>query len=144
MDLTTVGLWPAFSVLGIAGDYTVRRIRGFLSAVSVNNGSSIVQNTISWGIYIAGKDAATASAFADPQSDPTDWMAFGTFGVELFEPGPVGTVRPWVNVEIDNKSMRKVNENHQVPVLMIMSNTGNVGNMQVNTAGRILVSHGRH
>ena len=131
------------SALGVVGDYTVRRVIGDAAGASQNVGNSVVVDVITWGIFIAERDATTAGVFPEPGIDQADWMAYGNVFVPLREDIAGNNVRLPVWLRVDNRSMRKVNENHQDVVLVVHSVLRNVAIFHFWMAGRYLVSHGQ-
>jgi len=142
IDLGTAGGMVSLSDLGIKGDYTLRRIRGQMAVSSSRNSESQVDVGIAWGIYIADTDAFAAAAWPEPSQDPADWLAFGTVYADQ-RAALGGAFHPTTFAPLESKAMRKVNENNQTVALIIqwLSLTDQV--TQVNTSGRLLVSHGQ-
>ena len=140
--LNTEGTWPSLESLGVAGDYTVRRLRGIIAATSAAGTETNSVDFLTWGAYVADVDAVNASAFAESDEDPADWFAFGHLMVPLQGAFSAAIHGMSQNV-IDNRAMRKVNENHQTIMLMIDASATNLGNLVVTTVGRMLISYGR-
>ena len=142
--LNTVGSWPDLGQgLGVRGDFTLRRVHGVIATTSENNGQATTLDGFCWGIIVAGRDAVAAGAVPDPVSDASDWLAYGTGFVSLASAGGLDTNHPMTTHVIDNKSMRKVNENNQDVILRMEALAGNVATISVHAAGRLLVSHGQ-
>ena len=140
--LNTVGVYPDLNVLGVLGDYTVRRIHGKIWAASELGNEGLNHDGFFYGIGVIEDDAVAAGAFPDPRNDAFDWMAYGQVGVSL-QGAFSALIHPTTTEVIDNKSMRKVNENHQSLVLVMDSFQTNQAIISVLTAGRFLVSHGQ-
>ena len=130
------------SALGVIGDYTVRRIRGSIAVQSALGVEDNAAQELTYGILVADVDAVAGAALPESDEDPADWMAYGVVFTSAMGSFSAG-VHPLEVVEIDNKAMRKVNENHQQLVMILDSHPANAGNLVVQTAGRFLVSHGR-
>jgi len=113
IDLTADGQMADLGTLGVKGDYTVRRIRGVLGVVSALGTETNAPDVLAWGIGIIENDALLATTFPDVRTDPFDWMGYGHVIVPLESAGLTAAIHPTVAVELDIKSMRKVNENHQ-------------------------------
>ncbi len=140
--LDTVGAFPDLPAMGIHGDYTVRRIHGKIWAVSDAGAEQNNPDGFVWGITVMGDDSVGGGTFPEPRLDAADWMAYGEVAVSL-QGGFSAGVHPLSEAVIDNKSMRKVNENHQALVLVMDALALNSNSISVSTAGRFLVSHGQ-
>ena len=144
-DLAAGGAAPALgSGLGVFGDYTIRRVIGTFAGASRNIGDSLEIDVIHWAIYVAENDALAAIAFPDVGVDVADWLAFGTLFVGLSQQNAnAGSDnRPVMTTPLESRSMRKVNNNHQSPVLVVTASSGNTSSIRVMFFLRILVSHG--
>ncbi len=111
-DLATLGSWPDLSALGVVGDFTVRRFHMLIGGMSLNTTDISGLDSITYGVYVAGNDSVVGGTLADPASDPADWMVFGSLYVPLSSAGGLATTHPLVQHRVDNRSMRRVNENH--------------------------------
>ena len=141
VNLVNDGLGPDLANFGILGDYTVRRIRGVISATSALGSESNTTDYVAWGIGVLEADADIANVFPEPLTDPFDWFGYGHVMVSL-QGGFTAAIHPMTLIELDVRSMRKVNENHQVLVMVLEAPAGNTGNVVLNIVGRLLVSHG--
>jgi len=142
-DLGTEGLSEDLTALGVFGDYTVRRTRFELGARVASTEANQFLVSLWYGCIVVGLDAfaSGSGAVADPQDDNADWFVYGVLQVPTF-PGATGQVTDaFRQVSVDSRLMRKVNENNQVIALVFSTTTG--VSVQLNFAGRILVSHGR-
>ena len=144
-DLSTLGPAPDLSALGVVGDFTLRRLHMTLIAQSQAASESSSQDHYTWGVYVAGNDAlaAGATSLPDPESDAADWLAFGFVWASLESTGFSTGIHPIERAVVDNRSMRKVNENNQSLVLVVHVNSTNSGGVDLQAAGRFLVSHGQ-
>ncbi len=141
-DLSSSPGWPTLDELGVFGDYTIRRIRGVLVAQSLDTSEELTAQSLHVGIIVLEDDALAAGASPDVRTDAADWMFWGV--VFMSAQGSFSAaVHPLSQLVIDNKSMRKVNENHQSLVMVLEAGAANTSGIQVQTAGRFLVSHGR-
>ena len=140
--VTTSGPGATLSALGVIGDYTVRRVLGRISAVSIAAAENNSVDFLTWGLYVAENDAIGIPAFPEPRVDPADWFGYGTVLVPLHGVFSVGTHPPALE-HFDTRAMRKINENHQGVVMVFESPPALEANINVNVVGRILVSHGR-
>ena len=144
-SLAAGGVAPTLSALGIFGDYTIRRVRWSLWLHNTDAESAV---NYPLAVYL-GMTIITSDAFAsgvgatpDPTDDAADWFAyhvapyFVTSATQAS--GNTADLRVY---EWDERSMRRVNENSQVPVLVLALAPNETA--QVAWAGRMLVSHGR-
>ena len=143
VDIGAAGSWPSLSALGVFGNYTIRRLVGYVTGQLVSVVELNEFDNIMWGCYVIEADALLASAEAEPNADANDWFAFGTFPIEGRSSGGNSAVHIMNTMTLDNHSMRKVNNNHQTPVMVIQASSLNTSSVRVQTAGRLLVSHGR-
>ncbi len=143
-DLGTVGASPDLQAIGIFGDFTVRRLLGKIWAISTRASEANSYDSFAYGVIVATNDAVAVgpTALPTPRNDAADWMAFGEVAVPQTSTGLVASSHPLHTEVIDNKSMRKVNENNQTLVL-ILSAEGAQDSILVQTQGRMLVSHGQ-
>jgi len=142
MSLSEAGVSPLLSDLGVVGDYTIRRVRWTLGLRNIDLTFTRRIVTVYWGMTVVGRDAfgSGSGAVGDPRQDANDWFGYGTVmyatDVTLVEPSVLLESR-----DIDVRSMRKVNENNSLPVLVLSVVAGETA--LFNIAGRLLVSHGR-
>ena len=143
-NLSTVGAAPDMDALGVFGDYTVRRLHLVIGATSNNGAEASSFDHFTWGITVVNSDAAAAGfgSLPNPELDAADWMAFGTEMVSLQGAFSAG-FHPLQTIKVDNRSMRKVNENNQELVHIFRGGSANTGTIDVLTTGRMLVSHGQ-
>jgi len=142
-DLGAEGSAPSFAALGVFGDFTIRRLRWEMSATVATVEVTPEATPLWFGVTVVSSDAFNtgSGALPDPQLDSADWMAWGVMLVPT-DPDAGGQVTDaFVYRTVDNRSMRKVNENSQVVALVFSAIAGFT--IRVNFAGRILVSHGR-
>ena len=142
-DLGTVGPAPDLSSLGVIGDYTIRRLRYELSTLMATTETIPEGVPLFYGVIVVNQDAfgSGAGALPSPSSDAADWMSWGVI-LTPADPNATGQVTDAMRfVTVDNRSMRKVNENSQVIALVLETLVGFT--IRVNYAGRLLVSHGR-
>ena len=139
-NLGVVGFQPTLAQLGVHGDYTIRRVRW-----SIGLFSSLVEAIDDVRMFTWGMTVVTADAFAtgggalpNPQDDPADWFGYGTIP---YAEVPVTDDKVHRFLELDGRSMRRINENSQVPALILFIQAGQTVNYVL--AGRMLVSHGR-
>ncbi len=141
VPMTTAGPAPDLSALGVFGDYTIRRVRWSLGLqeLDAENTNGAFQ-VVFWGMTVVSNDALASGvgAIPDPVSDPADWFGYGTAMYQTLDTGKESVAREY---QFDVRSMRKVNENGQTPVLVFSVNTGET--VGLTHAGRVLVSHGR-
>ena len=143
VNMESSGSWPGLSSgLGIFGDYTIRRIVGSLAVTSDSVAEAESPMLLLYGVYIGEDDAIVAGAFPELDADPADWMMFGTVYLNSIGAFSAG-VHPVVERQFDNRSMRKVNENHQSPMFLITNPATTTEAVKVSVAGRFLVSHGQ-
>ena len=142
-DLGVDGAAPSLATLGVVGDFTIRRLRWEMSA-TVATVEAVPEATPLWfGVMVVSSDAfnSGSGALPSPRDDAGDWMAWGVMLVPT-DPDAGGQVTDaFVYRTVDNRSMRKVNENSQVVAIVLECLLGFT--VRVNYAGRILVSHGR-
>jgi len=142
-DLGVEGLGPTLVALGIVGDYTIRRVRWRLAVNNADAEDAVnTANMLFAGMVVVSADAFASGvgALPNPISDASPWWAYHT--LPYFVGGTLtGRNEAYQHYELDERSMRKVNENSQVPALVFALITGGTAN--VTFAGRILVSHGR-
>ncbi len=143
VNLATGGSLPTLAGLGIFGDYTIRRILGWIAGSSRNVGESVELDKLVYAISIQDDDAVSASVEPNPVTDPSDWMQFGSLPIPLTITGASGSVHPMSVGAIDNKSMRKVNENHATPMFVVEAPSFNTGTVGWFMSLRFLVSHGQ-
>jgi len=141
VDLNNVGTWPTLAGMGIVGDYTIRRIRFTMGVQALLAVENTAAEALFWGITVVEDDAFAAAAVAEPEDDPADWMGYGT-ELASVQGSFSASTHPLTLVKQDVKSMRKVNENHQRVVMVLEASGVNNGNIQVQVAGRMLVSQG--
>ena len=143
-DIGTVGNAPDLADLGVIGDYTVRRLHMLIGSTSENNGEATTLDGYVWGVGVISQDAFNAGVFPDPKADAYDWLAFGGRYVPLSSAGGLATNHPYVQEIVDNRSMRKVNENSQALVIILDNPAvNNVATISIRLMGRLLVSHGQ-
>ena len=142
VPLNTSGSWPTLGALGVIGDYTIRRLVGVVSAISAFAAENSTMDRLVFGVIVMEDDALAAGVAPDPVSDAADWMAFGFLYVAMHGTFTAGN-HPMSTFALDNRSMRKVNENHQSPVLVVEAPGNNISSIVFCTSGRMLVSHGR-
>ena len=99
-------------------------------------------DTVSVGIILVGQDAFTVGALSLPDvtGDHADWMYWSGHTMS----SSVGTVDADEQVfngqlEIRNRSMRKMRENHQVLAMLVGAEVLQTMTIQVFVAGRALV-----
>ncbi len=144
-DLSVQGVTPTLPELGIFGDYTIRRVRWRFSGRDIDSfvGKRLV--LVFWGMIVVSDDAfaSGSGAVPDPRTDAADWFAYGvmTYVTGFDSIGQDTLIATTFSAELDSRSMRKVNENSQVPVLVLSTVTGET--TEVVFGGRLLVSHGR-
>ncbi len=142
-SFSNTGGWPDLVDLGVHGDYTIRRVRGKIFATSALGSETNVMESLGYGAGIFQSDAVAVTAFPEIFADPFDWFIYGIIGVSLASAGLTAGVHPLMTEVIDNKSMRKVNENHQEAGLIMESSAANAGNITITVSGRMLISYGR-
>ena len=142
-NIAVEGPGSTLTALGVVGDYTIRRVRWSL-AVRNNDAETGADTPVP---FYLGMTVATSDAFASgvgalpsPEDDSADWFAY--HAKHYFVGGTLtGRFEQYNQWDLDERSMRKVNENSQMPVLVFAIPTGETAS--VAFAGRILVSHGR-
>ena len=139
-DLSAIGSYPSLTALGVFGDYTVRRVRWSLYARDIDAESTDVAQVAAWGLVIVNIDAFNSGvgALPDPLSDAADWFGHGYVAYSSLLAAGRDTSRVY---ELDNRAMRRVNENSQVPIIVLAGIAGET--MHFAFGGRLLVSHGR-
>ena len=143
VSLANTGGWPDLIDLGVFGNFTVRRIHMRIYTTSALGTETNVMEVLHYGVGIFENDAVVANVFPEVDADPFDWFVYGSIGVSLASAGLTAGVHPMQAENVDNKSMRKVNANHQQPALLVQSAAANAGNVTASVIGRMLVSHGR-
>ena len=142
VNMAVDGVAATLASLGVVGDYTIRRVRWTLGLWDTDAEVTLRMVTVYWGMTVVSDDAVASGsgAMADPRVDSADWFGYGT---PMYSVAPAGADSPDQPrlYEYDVRSMRKVNENNQVPVLRLSMIAGETALYQV--AGRVLVSHGR-
>jgi len=144
VNMTVDGVSPTLSALGVQGDYTIRRVRASLALWDTDIETTQRFVTVYWGMTIVSVDAEASGsgALADPRTDSADWFGYGTAMypvVPTVSGAPSAQGYRWFDIDV--RSMRKVNENSQVAVMLLNMVAGENALYQV--AGRMLVSHGR-
>ena len=142
INLGTAGNWPADITLGVIGEYTIRRIVGKIAGISSSVGGSDSINLLTWGVYIGEDDAVAGGVFPEPLQDPVDWFLYGSMMVSNSRFDTGGGMAMTSEV-FDGRSMRKVNENHQTPIMRVENSSGSPDTVLVHTVGRTLYSIGR-
>ena len=141
----SLSTYPTFAALGIFGDYTIRRTLMSCILSSGAASSSIEHHGLVVACGILEDDAVAASVFPDPATDPYDWFLYDTLWVQQ-DTNSVGATSVQARAsrkDVGSKSMRKVNENHQQPMLILQALPGNTDAITVSVHGRVLVSHGQ-
>ncbi len=141
-NLGSVGGANSLSELGVFGDYTVRRMRGRISAQTLEAANTNGYDVLYWGVLIVTTEAFIATnGVPDPRTDSPPWMAYDVIHISR---KAVSTPLVMVTQLLDTKAMRKVNENNAVVCLAIKADSGNdSAGAQLTFAGRLLVSHGK-
>jgi len=136
---------PATSLagLGIHGDYTIRRTRYELTVIgdSVETEEAAVNLWCACIVVSADAFASGSGALPAPQTDNADWYQYN---ILQYPPNPDDVSRvtdAMRSISVDSKAMRKINENSQVPAMVLQVQTG--FSCLVTMAGRMLVSQGR-
>jgi len=139
-DLGAEGSASTLASLGIVGDYTIRRVRWALAMRDEDVETNGLPRFLNWGMTVVSSDAFSSGvgAIPDPANDNADWWGYGSAGYFELE---TGFETPRYVYEYDVRSMRKVNENSQIPALVLSLAPGRV--VSFSFFGRILVSHGR-
>jgi len=142
LNLGDMGTSPSLSDSGVQGDFTIRRIRGNIYSKSTRATESGDTDTFLWGVLIVSVQAFNtgAASVPSPENDNADWMVWGSLQVEKSSTG-AANFHPIVQVPLETKAMRKVNENNQIVCLSVKNAGGD--SMVFGATGRMLVSHGR-
>ena len=140
-DLSVQGVTPTLPQLGIFGDYTIRRCRWKMSGYDTDSFVSAREVLVYWGLTVVSADAfaSGSGALPDPRTDAADWFGYGIATYRTSNVNDAQVSR--FELDLDVRSMRKVNENSQVPALVLSSVSGEL--TEFVFAGRMLVSHGR-
>ncbi len=123
----------------IAADSTIVRVRGRLSISSadVNPGGAFG----SFGAIVVNADAFVVgvTAVPDPISDEADWMIHGNWSIEPTRIGNTDISVAPVYLTIDNKSMRKMNEQFSLLAFKFVNSSSSSMDVRLQFGLRTLV-----
>ncbi len=142
LDVTGPGSF--LSTLGVVGDYTIRRIRATLMLRNLNAVAG-APTVVYWGVQVVTRDAfdAVPPVSSNPETDGADWLLYGTAFAPANGNGLVNSIHEVIQIELDSKAMRKVNENSQRVIFVMENPISSAPDIQYACSGRLLVSHGK-
>ena len=143
-NLGVNGVGSSLALLGIVGDYTIRRVRWHVGIHDTDAFTTVREVLVYWGMTVVSIDAFLAGpgSLPDPRTDSADWFGYG---VLTYITENLGNFFGWapnrIAADLDVRSMRKVNENNEAIALVFSTVAGEQA--EVAFGGRLLVSHGR-